>query len=266
VALLMSGLPPASEPEPLEQAGHLLGSAGDTLRYVSADLGDASSLADGTANNLLGEPLLPKSSRHERWFSPIHEVEGTINSIRDSFPDPQRLHDAADTIQAAGEQTRFHPDFSIDRNHRAAGMLEDSASQVRQVADSIREARDHIDNAWIRLQDTAKQPTNSHSDLVPLFRNVTGPEFDQLASTGKFASGNGSMEDKWFATTGAHAERWGEVLNHGQGLTLTTEIPRNLAEQLHYDHKLDGIGPGYAVSQDQLAVFNELMNGIRMWP
>jgi hypothetical protein len=250
----------------LERAGQLLGSAGDTLRHVSADLGDASSLADGTANKLLGDPVLPTSSRHERWLSPIHEVEETINSIHDAFPNPQHLRDAADTIQAASEQARFHPDFTIDRNHRAAEMLGNSASQLRQVADTFQEARDHIRSAWTRLQGTAHKPISPNSGTVSLFRNVTGPEFDEIASTGKFLFGHGSLEDKWFATSGADAEQWGKVLNRGQGLTVTTDIPTELAARLSYREKLDGIGPAYAVARELLPLFNEMHNGIRMWP
>jgi hypothetical protein len=101
--------------------------------------------------------------------------------------------------------------------------------------------------------------------LVSLFRNVTAAEFDSIAATGKFSTGNGSLEDKWFASAGDHADKWGEILNDSQGLTVTTDIPRALADQLRYWPKLDGIGPAYAVGRDQIDLFNQMMNGIRLW-
>jgi hypothetical protein len=66
------------------------------------------------------------------------------------------------------------------------------------------------------------------------------------------------MAGKWFATQGDYANRWGEVLNGSDGLTITTRIPRSLADQLHFNAgKLDGTGPGYyadrASSADQRA-------------
>jgi len=103
--------------------------------------------------------------------------------------------------------------------------------------------------------------------MISLYRNVTGPEFDSIASTGKFAPGYGEMEGKRFAARGAHADKWGEALNNGQGLTVTTDIPKRLADQLHYDSsKLDGVGPGYYVYGHQLPLLNQMMNGIRLWP
>jgi hypothetical protein len=103
--------------------------------------------------------------------------------------------------------------------------------------------------------------------MVPIFRNVDAAEFDSIAKSGKFGTGQGAMEGKWFATEGPHADRWGELLNRGQGLTVTARIPKSLAEQLHYHGgKLDGVGPGYYADGDQLALINEKMTGIELWP
>jgi len=99
-----------------------------------------------------------------------------------------------------------------------------------------------------------------------IFRNVDGTEFDAISRTGRFETGPGQMEGKWFATEGAHADRWGEVLNRGEGLTVTTNIPRALADRLHYHPgKLDGIGPGYYADEQQLRQINKWMDGIRLW-
>ncbi|MBA3294393.1 MAG: hypothetical protein H0T40_11865, partial [Geodermatophilaceae bacterium] len=77
----------------------------------------------------------------------------------------------------------------------------------------------------------------------------------------------GQMEGKWFATTGEHAEQWGDLLNKGQGVTVETRIPRSVADRLHYEPgKLDGIGPGYYADEGQLDLINKEMDGIRVWP
>ncbi|MFB7274109.1 RHS repeat-associated core domain-containing protein, partial [Streptomyces sp. NPDC056244] len=115
--------------------------------------------------------------------------------------------------------------------------------------------------------DVPAQQGEHTADTLPIFRNVDAQEFDAIASTGRFGTGAGQMEGKWFATEGAHADRWGELLNGGDGLTITTRIPRSLAEQLHFHAgKLDGVGPGYYADGEQLARINEMMDGIRLWP
>ncbi|WP_338672622.1 RHS repeat-associated core domain-containing protein [Streptomyces sp. SCSIO 30461] len=105
------------------------------------------------------------------------------------------------------------------------------------------------------------------ADTVQIFRNVDATEFDAIATTGRFGTGEGQMEGKWFATEGGHADRWGELLNRGDGLTVTTRIPKSLADQLHHHAgKLDGVGPGYYADGDQLAQINKQMSGIELWP
>jgi hypothetical protein len=104
-------------------------------------------------------------------------------------------------------------------------------------------------------------------DSVRIFRNVDAAEFDSIATTERFATGPGQMEGKWFATTGGHADQWGTLLNGGQGLTVETRVPRQVADQLHYHPgKLDGIGPGYYADGSQLDLINTSFDGIRLWP
>lgn len=75
------------------------------------------------------------------------------------------------------------------------------------------------------------------------------------------------MEGKWFATSGADAEKWGGLLNGGDSLVVTTRIPKSLADQLHYhEGKLDGVGPGYYANADKLKRINQQMTGILLWP
>lgn len=114
---------------------------------------------------------------------------------------------------------------------------------------------------------TAPHASPDAADAAEIFRNVDPTEFDSIAATGKFGTGEGQMEGKWFATEGEHADRWGELLNDGQGLTVRTRIPRSLADQLHHHAgKLDGVGPAYYSDGDQLAQINDQMSGIELWP
>ena len=103
--------------------------------------------------------------------------------------------------------------------------------------------------------------------MVQIFRNVDAREFDSIAATNEFSTGAGQMEGKWFATQGAHAEQWGQLLNGGEGITVETRIPASVADQLYLNAgKLDGIGPAYYANADQLNLINETMDGIRTWP
>jgi hypothetical protein len=102
---------------------------------------------------------------------------------------------------------------------------------------------------------------------VQIFRNVDAREFDSIATTDKFGTGAGQMEGKWFATQGAHAEQWGQLLNGGEGVTVETRIPASVADQLYlHAGKLDGIGSAYYADADQLDLINGAMDGIRAWP
>lgn len=112
-----------------------------------------------------------------------------------------------------------------------------------------------------------KTPVLVHNcgDSVKLYRNVDATEFDDIAKTGKFQAGEGNMEGKWFATREGHADQWGENLNGGQGLTVTTRVPRSTVDQLHHHPgKLDGIGPGYYADADGLDLINRTCDGIRV--
>jgi hypothetical protein len=99
-------------------------------------------------------------------------------------------------------------------------------------------------------------------ETVQLFRNVDSREFEAIAETGKFSTGPGQMEGKWFATTGADAEKWGQVLNKGDGITVVATVPKSVADRLYYEGgKLDGIGPGYYADGEGLDAVNEGMIG-----
>ncbi|WP_019811370.1 RHS repeat-associated core domain-containing protein [Saccharomonospora halophila] len=104
-------------------------------------------------------------------------------------------------------------------------------------------------------------------DNVPLYRNVDGREFDSIAETGQFQSGGGSAEGKWFALNGEHADRWGAVLNQGDGVTMETNVPQAVVDDLHHHPggNLDGIGPAAYADGDQVGQINAKGDGIRIW-
>jgi RHS repeat-associated protein len=122
----------------------------------------------------------------------------------------------------------------------------------------------HNPMCWLDPFGLTACPTE---DAVQLFRNVDEREFNEIARTGRFGTGEGQMEGKWFALEGEHAEQWGQLLNRGEGITVETRIPRSLADTLHsHPGKLDGIGPGMYANGEQLEQINHLMDGIRVWP
>jgi hypothetical protein len=101
---------------------------------------------------------------------------------------------------------------------------------------------------------------------VTLYRNVDAVEFDSIATTGRFGSGPGSLEGKWFAFSGEHADRWGELLNRGEGLTVQRTVPRNLVDQFQPQYeKLDGVGPAAYAARAQVDEINDLEGEIELW-
>jgi hypothetical protein len=117
-------------------------------------------------------------------------------------------------------------------------------------------------------------PSGAAAKTVPgggqtsLYRAVDAAEFDSIADTSKWATGQGQMEGKWFATTGEDAAAWGDKLyGPGNSITMETRIPSSLADEMYYRAgKLDGVGPGrYAQDLDQLEQINQQMDGIRIW-
>ncbi|KEA53655.1 hypothetical protein DT73_04765 [Mangrovibacter sp. MFB070] len=77
-------------------------------------------------------------------------------------------------------------------------------------------------------------------------------EFNSLMSDG-WKAGEGTMEGKWFAESYKDAVTWGNRMGHG-GETfkvVQVEVPDNVANNMHIDPHLDGIGPArYADLED----------------
>jgi hypothetical protein len=141
------------------------------------------------------------------------------------------------------------------------GEVEVAAIDAAEQAGTDAAERVAVDAA----EDTAKGGADGGSTQI--FRNVGPEEFDSIASSGRFSTAEGQMEGKWFATQGEHAEQWGQLLNHGEGVTVETRIPQSVADQLFSQSgKLDGIGPAYYANSEQLDLINRTMDGIRVWP
>jgi hypothetical protein len=144
------------------------------------------------------------------------------------------------------------------------GDVLDALGGLFSGADAVTAAG--TETGTVAAADTAGA-AGSDGGTTQLFRNVGPEEFDAIATTGRFSTGEGQMEGKWFATQGAHAEQWGQLLNNGEGVTVETSIPQSVADQLYYESgKLDGIGPAYYAYGEQLDLINQAMDGIRVWP
>jgi hypothetical protein len=118
-----------------------------------------------------------------------------------------------------------------------------------------------------RIAPKATPATETGGGTVQLFRSVDAAEFDSIATTGRFSIAPGQMEGKFFATTGEHAEQWGQLLHRGDAVTVETRVPQSVADQLFLrEGKLDGVGPARYADRAQLDLINDSMDGIRLWP
>lgn len=100
------------------------------------------------------------------------DVVQAIDAVRQSLPNPRHLRDAADDIQLAAEQARFHPEFSIDHNHRAAEQFHDAAGELREIADTLERSYDRIDIGRDRIEkgQSPSRPRPSTADTGTLSR------------------------------------------------------------------------------------------------
>lgn len=80
--------------------------------------------------------------------------------------------------------------------------------------------------------------------LMVLYRGMSLDEFSGLMKEG-WKAGQGTMEGKWFAESYKDAVTWGNKMGHG-GETFKVvqiDIPDHIADSMHIDPHLDGIGP-----------------------
>ncbi len=123
-----------------------------------------------------------------------------------------------------------------------------------------------IDPLGLACEGNGANPGGSGA-TTQIFRNVDGREFDSIATTGKFGTGAGQMEGKWFATTGAHADQWGDVLNGGQGVTVETRIPSSLPPTSCTSSRANWTvsAPVSMLKATNSTLINKSMDGIRLW-
>lgn len=91
-----------------------------------------------------------------------------------------------------------------------------------------------------------------------LYRAVSGGEIKDIALNG-LRLGENSMGNKWFAESAANAAEWGkEFYRHDKQSVwmLEVKMPRSIAEQLQHSPRLDGFGPAWSASAEQLAAIN----------
>jgi hypothetical protein len=80
-----------------------------------------------------------------------------------------------------------------------------------------------------------------------------------MTNLGKFAPGNGSMGNKWFAESAADAAAWGKKFfgfDKEAVFTIRVRVPNDLASKMMRDRKLDGIGPARSADAKLLDEIN----------
>ena len=89
-----------------------------------------------------------------------------------------------------------------------------------------------------------------------LYRCMSEAELQDLLSTGVFRCVPGSLEGKWFATAVADAAQWSERFASASGVEhdriVEADLPDDVATQLFFVRRLDGIGPAYFVEEPGL--------------
>ena len=80
--------------------------------------------------------------------------------------------------------------------------------------------------------------------LMVLYRGMSLDEFANLMKEG-WKAGQGTMEGKWFAESYKDAVTWDNKMGHGGDTfkIVQIDIPDNIANSMHIDPHLDGIGP-----------------------
>src|SRR6201999_3752291 len=94
-----------------------------------------------------------------------------------ALPSPRQLRQAAKEIHNASEQARFHDDFSIDHNQRAADQMGQASAQLHEIADNLQNAHAHIKTGRERLAGSPPPapPLNRRRVAYPQFTNpLTG--------------------------------------------------------------------------------------------
>ena len=90
--------------------------------------------------------------------------------------------------------------------------------------------------------------------LKVLYRSMSIKEYEEIISTHKWSAPPNVMSGKWFAESYQTARIWGNEMGHGACSFMIVQItvPDKIAEQMHFDKHLDGIGSARYAELDQL--------------
>lgn len=84
-----------------------------------------------------------------------------------------------------------------------------------------------------------------------LYRSVSEAELAGINTAKAFDEGY-NMSGKWMATTLNDAVAWGQKMDGGNTRIISIQLPQSFVNGLHYQAKLDGIGPAYYAEVDAL--------------
>jgi len=84
-----------------------------------------------------------------------------------------------------------------------------------------------------------------------LYRSVSEAELAGINTTKAFDEGY-NMSGKWMATTFDDAVAWGQKMDGGNTRIISIQLQQSFVNGLHYQAKLDGIGPAYYAEVDAL--------------
>ncbi|WP_154050586.1 hypothetical protein [Citrobacter werkmanii] len=84
-------------------------------------------------------------------------------------------------------------------------------------------------------------------------------EYSNLMKTGSWSI-NGQMEGKWFAESLEDAITWGNKMGHGgeSFRIVQVTVPDSIANGMHFDPHLDGIGPARYAQVSDLNKYSKL--------
>ena len=90
------------------------------------------------------------------------------------------------------------------------------------------------------------------------FRYVSLAELEDLRNVGQFRAGPNGAEGKWFTNSSMLAKEWGDRLAafeefDNPGCVISFEVPEEDANSFHHYQELDGIGPAWFATFDQLS-------------
>jgi len=122
------------------------------------------------------------------------------------------------------------------------------------VGVGILNAADDLAGGGAAVAQGARQAARqADDDRIRLYRAVSLEEFEDIMKTGgRLRPKLGHMEGKWFTVSPELAARWGKIFWKWQRQPYTiieVVVRRRLLKHMHYDDKLDFIGPAYYAEQ-----------------